>query len=50
MSPIRALRELDSLYKDKEKGFELSRTVALTKIQEKILKSIDKELLAKCSG
>jgi transposase len=54
MSPIKALRELDSLYKvyikDKQKGFELSRTVALTKIQEKILKSIDKELLAKCSG
>jgi transposase len=54
ISPIRALRELDSLYKvyikDKEKGFELSRTVALTKIQEKILKSIDKKLLAKCSG
>jgi transposase len=54
MSPIRALRELDSLYKvyikDKKKGFELSRTVALTKVQEKILKTIDKELLSKCSG
>jgi transposase len=54
MSPIRALRELDSLYKvyikDKKKGFEISRTVALTKIQEKILKTIDKELLSKCSG
>jgi transposase len=54
MSPIRALRELDSLYKvyikDKKKGFELSRTVALTKVQEKILKTIDKELLLKCSG
>lgn len=53
MSPIRALRELDSLYrvyiKDKKKNFELSRTVALTKIQEKILKTIDKELLLKCS-
>jgi transposase len=54
MSPIKALKELDSLYKvyikDKEKGFELSRTVALTKVQEKILKTIDKELLLKCSG
>lgn len=54
LSPIRALRELDSLYKvyikDKKKGFEISRTVALTKIQEKILKTIDKELLSDCSG
>lgn len=54
LSPIRALQELDSLYKvyikDKKKGFELARTVALTKIQEKILKTIDKELLSNCSG
>lgn len=54
MSPVKALRELDSLYKvyvrDTKKGFKLSRTVALTKIQEKILKTIDKKLLATCSG
>lgn len=54
MSPIRAIRELDSLYKvyirDKNKGFELARTVALTKTQEKILKAIDKDLLSSCSG
>ena len=54
MSPTKALRELDSLYKvyikDKKKGFKLSRTVALTKIQEKILKTIDKKLLLSCSG
>lgn len=54
ISPIKALRELDSLskvyIKDKEKGFNISRTVALTKIQEKILKTIDKELFSKCSG
>lgn len=54
VSPIKALRELDSLYKvyikDKEKGFKISRTVALTKIQEKILKTIDKELFSKCNG
>jgi len=54
MSPIKALTELDSLYKvyikDKKKGFKLSRTVALTKNQEKILKTIDKKLLISCSG
>lgn len=54
MSPITALRELDSLYKiymkDKRKGFQLTKTVALTKIQEKILKTIDKKLLLDCSG
>jgi transposase len=54
MSPIKALIELDSLYKvyikDNRKGFKLARTVALTKTQEKILKTIDKELLASCSG
>jgi hypothetical protein len=54
MLPIKALQELDSLYKvyirDTKKGFALSRTVALTKMQEKILKTIDKELLSTCSG
>ena len=54
MSPVAALRELDTLYKiyikDNKKGFEFSRTVALTKKQEKILKTIDKKLLLDCSG
>jgi transposase len=54
MSPVAALRELDSLYKiyikDNKKGFEFSRTVALTKKQEKILKTIDKNLFLNCSG
>lgn len=54
MSPIVALRELGSLYKiymkDQKKGFQLAKTVALTKIQEKILKTIDKKLLLDCSG
>lgn len=53
ISPVAALRELDSLYKvylrDSEKGFKLSRTVALNKKQEKILRCIDKKLLAQCS-
>jgi len=54
ISPVAALRELDSLYKvyvkDSKKGFQLSRTVALTKLQEKILKAVDKKLLSECSG
>jgi hypothetical protein len=33
-----------------QESFELSRTVALTKIQETIIKSIGKEFLEKCSG
>lgn len=54
MSPIAALRELNSLYKvymkDQRKGFELTKTVALTKMQEKILKTIDKKVLfSSCS-
>lgn len=53
VSPVEALTDLDSLYKvylrDKVKGFQLSRTVALTKYQENILKTIDKNLLTKCS-
>lgn len=52
LSPIKALRELDTLYKvyikDPEKGFEVTRVVALSKIQEKILKTIDKKLIAVC--
>ncbi len=54
MSPMVALQELGSLYKvymrDNNKGFKISRTVALTKVQEKILKAIDKKLLTDCSG
>ena len=54
MSPVVALRELSSLYKvymkDSRKEFQLSKTVALTKIQEKILRTIDKKLLTSCSG
>ncbi len=54
MSPVEALRELESLYKvyirDTKKGFKLTRTVALTKSQEKILKAIDKKLVSCCSG
>ena len=54
MSPMAALQELGSLYKvymrDNKKDFKVSRTVALTKIQEKILRAIDKKLLTDCSG
>lgn len=54
MSPVVALTELSSLYKvymrDSKKGFQLTKTVALTRIQEKILKTIDKKLLMSCSG
>jgi len=54
ISPVKALAELDSLYKvymrDQKKDFKVEKTVALTKLQEKILKAIDKSLLSKCSG
>jgi len=54
VSPVEALDELGSLYKvymrDKEKGFQVEKTIALTKIQEKILKAVDKSLFSKCSG
>ena len=50
ISPVTALRELDSLYKvymrDSKEGFEVSKLVALSKIQEKILKSVDKKLIS----
>ncbi len=50
MSPVEALRELDSLYKvyrrDEKKNFKVSRLVALTKKQEKILRTIDEILMA----
>jgi transposase len=49
ISPIDALVELDTMYKvyirDKQKGFLLSRTVTLTKKQEKILNTIDRQLM-----
>ena len=49
MTPVKALQELDSLYKvyikDLENGFKLEKTVALTKVQEDILNCIDKNLL-----
>jgi len=50
ISPINALRELETMYKvygqDTKKGFKFSRTVALTKQQEKILKLVDRNLLS----
>jgi transposase len=50
MTPAEALKELDTLYKvylrDPKKGFTVQRTVALNKKQEKILRTIDKNLLA----
>lgn len=49
VTPEQALRDLESLYKvymhDPHKGFQLTRTVALTKSQENILRTIDKKLL-----
>lgn len=49
MQPESALRELSTMYKvylrDSKKGFELSRTVALTKKQEAILRAVDRGLL-----
>jgi hypothetical protein len=52
LSPVKALQELDTLYKvymhDFKKGFEVSRVVALNKMQEKILNTVDKKLIQKC--
>jgi hypothetical protein len=52
ISPVKALKELDSLYKiymkDSAKGFEVIRVVALNKTQEAILKTVDKNLLQEC--
>ena len=49
LSPVRALQELETLHKiylrDTKHEFKLDRTVALTKLQEKILKCVDKKLL-----
>jgi hypothetical protein len=49
MSPTEALSQIDTMYKvylrDAKKNFSLSKTVTLTKKQELILKTIDKQLL-----
>ena len=49
LTPVDALQELESLYRvymrDPRNGFRLTRLVALTKKQEKILRAIDKGLL-----
>jgi hypothetical protein len=52
MSPVKALKEVDTLYKvylkDKKKGFQINKVVALNKMQEKIIKAVDKNLLEQC--
>ncbi len=49
ISPIEALSELDTMYRvyirDPERGFKISRTVTLSKKQETILKTINRNLL-----
>jgi transposase len=49
LSPVEALSQLDTMYKiylkDEKKGFEISRIVTLSKMQEKILKLISSEIL-----
>lgn len=49
LSPVAALKELDSMYKvymrDTKKEFKISRVVTLTKKQELILKAVNKKLL-----
>jgi len=53
MSEQSALRELDGLYRiylrDPKNGFKVGRLVALTRTQEKILRSIAKDLVKTCS-
>jgi hypothetical protein len=48
MSPETALQALDSMYKvylrDKNNAFKISRVVNLTKLQESVLKAVDKTL------
>lgn len=48
MSPETALQILDSMYKvylrDKNNSFKISRVVNLTKLQESVLKAVDKKL------
>jgi transposase len=55
MSPTKALKELDTLYKvylkDKKKNFRVSKIVSFNKTQEKILRAVDKKLLSvNCRG
>lgn len=49
IQPLRALKEVETLYKvylkDKKKDFKFNKVVALSKIQEKILKTVGKNLL-----
>jgi transposase len=49
ISPMQALKELDTLYRvyfrDKNKNFKIEKIVALNKIQEKIIKAVDKKLI-----
>jgi transposase len=53
MSDQSALRELDGLYRvylrDPKNEFKIGRLVALTRIQEKILRAVDKSLVKICS-
>jgi transposase len=53
MSFQSALRELDGLYRnylrDPKSGYKIGRLVALTRTQEKILRTVDKSLLKACS-
>jgi transposase len=53
MSEQSALRELDGLYRiylrDPKNGFKVGRLVALTRTQEKILRSVAKDLVKTCS-
>lgn len=54
VTPIKALKELDTLYKvymrDSKKNFEFEKLVALTKNQEKILRAVSRKLIAQCRG
>ena len=49
ISPVEALRELESMYKvymrDSKKDFKISRTVTLSKKQEEIIACVDRILL-----
>jgi transposase len=53
MSDQVALRELDGLYRiylrDPANNFRIGRLVALSRLQEKILRAVDKKLLKACS-
>ena len=52
ITPLHALKEVDTLYKvylkDKKKNFKFYKIVALNKIQEKIIRAVDKKLLTEC--